>query len=143
MSTGFTVAGALHLLKLSLAAIFRPDHEMADPIFKIAPDGEWAAAMRAGVYAGSRADRKDGFLHFSTASQLAGTAGKHFAGQDDLVLAAIDPARLGGALKWEPARGGELFPHLYGLLAMTAVLWTRPLPLDSAGRHVFPPELAA
>ena len=87
-------------------------------------------------------DHRDGFIHFSTAAQAAETAAKHFAGQRDLVLLTVDAALLGDRLKWEPSRGGALFPHLYGELALTAVRAGVPLPLDESGRHVFPEGLA-
>lgn len=115
---------------------------MANPIFKICGQNEWAMAMKSGVYTGSPADKADGFIHFSTMGQLATTAAKHFAGRRDLVLAAVDPDALGAALKWEPARGGDLFPHLFGNMPMSAVLWTRDLPLDGEGVHAMPPEAA-
>ncbi|HXZ00258.1 MAG TPA: DUF952 domain-containing protein [Stellaceae bacterium] len=99
---------------------------------------EWQAAERAGLYRGSSQDAADGFIHFSTAAQIEGSAAKHRAGQDDLVLIAVDPAALGEALRWESARAGMLFPHLYGALPLDCVRWTKPLPLDAAGRHVFP-----
>ncbi len=99
---------------------------------------EWAAAEQSGRYAGSLQDRADGFIHFSTAEQLAGSLAKHRQGQAGLVLLAVDPARLGAALRWEPARGGQLFPHLYGDLPPAAVLSVRPLPLDADGRHLLP-----
>ena len=98
-------------------------------------------AEQAGIYAGSEADRRDGFIHLSTAAQLAGTAAKHFAGQSDLLLVAVDADALGSALKWEPSRGGELFPHLYAVLPLTAVRWTRSLPEEVDGRRALP-ELA-
>ena len=107
-------------------------------IYKICTAAEWAEAERAGVYRGSAADRKDGFIHFSTAEQAAETAAKWFAGQRDLALVAVDTNALGDKLKWEPSRGGALFPHLYGELDTKAVLRADPLPLDAAGRHVFP-----
>jgi uncharacterized protein (DUF952 family) len=107
-------------------------------IFKICTAAEWREAERDGVYRGSAADRKDGFIHFSTAEQAAETAAKWFAGQRDLVLAAVDGGALGDKLKWEPARGGTLFPHLYGELPLEAVQRVDPLPLDEAGRHRFP-----
>ncbi len=80
----------------------------------------------------------DGFIHFSAAEQVAATAAKHFAEQDDLLLVAVDADALGAALKWEPSRDGALFPHLYAALPVSAALWVEPLPLDSAGRHIFP-----
>jgi len=108
-------------------------------IYKICPASEWRAAERAGVYTGSAVDRRDGFIHFSTAEQVAETAAKHFFGQRDLVLVSVDAANLGKRLKWGPSRGGALFPHLYGALELSAVLRVEPLPLDAAERHAFPP----
>ena len=95
-------------------------------IFKIVHAEEWRAAEAAGIYPGSTKDKEDGFLHFSTEEQLDGTVAKYYAGRRDLVLVAVDPETLGAALKYEPSRGGELFPHLYGSLTLDAVLWTRP-----------------
>lgn len=110
-------------------------------IYKIMTAAEWAAAQAAGVYNGSAHDRRDGFIHFSTARQVAETAAKHFAGQADLVLLAVDPAPLGEALKWEPSRGGALFPHLYTVLPCSAVTEAHDLPLGADGAHRFPPHL--
>ena len=110
-------------------------------IYKICSEALWQEARNAGVFAGAPVDEHDGFIHFSTAAQVAETAAKHFAGADDLVLLTIDADRLGAALKWEPSRGGALFPHLYGALPLDAVLWAAPLPLGPDGRHAFP-ELA-
>lgn len=107
-------------------------------IFKIVPAGLWQAAEQAGVFRGSEVDLKDGFIHFSTAAQAAETAVKHFAGQSDLLLVSVDGDRLGAALKWEPSRGGALFPHLYGDLPLDAVTSVVPLPLGADGRHEFP-----
>ena len=109
-------------------------------IFKICRAAEWDEAMRAGAYRGSPVDLRDGYIHFSTAAQVAETAAKHFAGQSDLVLVAVEAAVLGDKLKWEPARGGALFPHLHADLPVTAALWVRPLPVDASGRHVLPAE---
>jgi uncharacterized protein (DUF952 family) len=106
-------------------------------VFKIVAADEWREAEAAGVFAGAAVDRADGFIHFSTAEQAPDTAAKWFAGRDDLTLAAIDAEALGGALRWEPSRGGALFPHLYGPLPMSAVVWSRPLTLGPDGRHVF------
>ena len=112
------------------------------PIYKICTASEWRDAERAGVYRGSAVDVKDGFIHFSTAEQAAETAAKWFAGQRDLVLVAVDADALGDKLKWEPSRGGALFPHLYSALMLPgAVLWVKPLPLGADGQHQFP-ELA-
>ena len=107
-------------------------------IFKICTATEWSDAERAGVYRGSAVDRRHGFIHFSTAEQAAETAARHFAGQRDLVLVTVDADALGERLKWEPSRGGALFPHLYGDLHLPAVRKVEPLPLDAAGHHVFP-----
>jgi uncharacterized protein (DUF952 family) len=106
-------------------------------VFKIVGVEEWRRAEAAGVFAGASVDRADGYIHFSTAPQAAETAAKWFAGRDDLVLAAVEAEALGPALRWEPARGGALFPHLYGSLPLSAVRWTRALPLGADGRHVF------
>jgi uncharacterized protein (DUF952 family) len=106
-------------------------------IFKIAGAEEWRMAQAAGVFVGAEVDRADGFIHFSTAAQAAETAARWFAGRRDLVLAAVDAEALGAALRWEPSRGGALFPHLYAPLAMSAVRWTRALPLGLDGRHLF------
>jgi uncharacterized protein (DUF952 family) len=107
-------------------------------IYKILAAEEWHAAEHAGVFSGSAVDRRDGFIHFSTADQVIETAQKHFFGQRDLVLLSVDAATLGDRLKWEPSRGGALFPHLYGELSTTAVHHVDPLSLDAQGRHVFP-----
>ena len=106
-------------------------------IFKIAGAEEWRRAEAAGVFEGAAVDRADGYIHFSTALQAAETAAKWFAGRADLVLVAVDADALGPALRWEPSRGGDLFPHLYAPLPLSAVRWTRPLPLGADGRHVF------
>lgn len=108
-------------------------------IYKILPATLWRAAQARGVFVGSAVDIADGFIHFSTAAQARETAAKHFAGQADLMLLHVDAARLGERLKWEPSRGGALFPHLYDMLALDAVIRTDPLPIDADGRHVFPP----
>ena len=114
---------------------------MPTTIYKICDIALWRAAERAGVFEGAEVDVRDGFIHFSSAKQVAETAAKHFAGATDLMLVAIDADALGDALKWELSRGGDLFPHLYGTLPLSAVLWAKPLPLGAARRPVFP-ELA-
>ena len=106
-------------------------------IFKIAGAEEWRGAEQAGVFAGAPVDLADGYIHFSTAAQVAETAARWFAGRDDLVLAAIEAEALGPVLRWEPSRGGALFPHLYAPLPLSAVRWARPLPLGADGRHHF------
>lgn len=105
-------------------------------IYKIVTIAQWHGAEPAGVFEGAPIDVADGFIHFSAADQVEETAAKHFAGQDDLLLVAVDPARLTGDLRWEVSRGGASFPHLYGPLALAEVAWTAPLPLRE-GRHDF------
>jgi len=107
-------------------------------IYKICPAPAWREAERRGVFQGSADDRRDGFIHFSTAAQLPGTAAKHFAGQAGLLLIAVDASSLGEALRWEPSRGGELFPHLYGDLGLGAVTGTADLRLRPDGSHDLP-----
>jgi uncharacterized protein (DUF952 family) len=102
-------------------------------IFKILPRAEWEKASRAGLYEGSAVDRADGFIHFSTTDQAPETARRHFAGQHDLVVLAVEADALGAALKWEPSRGGELFPHLYGTLSTGLVLAVTGAPLGADG----------
>lgn len=104
-------------------------------IYKIVPVALWRAAGETGVFAGAPVDRADGFIHFSTAAQVAETAARHFAGLDDLFLVAVDATRFGDSLRWEPSRGGDLFPHLYADLRLADVASVRPLPLGSDGRH--------
>ena len=110
-------------------------------IYKICPEALWQQAERAGVFKGAAIDLSDGYIHFSTAAQAEETAAKHFAGQNGLVLVSVDADRLGELLKWEPSRGGALFPHLYGDLVLTAVTRVDPLPLGPDGVHIFPREL--
>ena len=108
-------------------------------LYKICPAALWREAERADVFYGSEVDRRDNFIHFSTAAQVAETAAKHFAGQNDLMLISVDGDKLGDALKWERSRGGALFPHLYGPLPLKAVKRVDPLPLRPDGGHVLPP----
>jgi len=107
-------------------------------LYKITDRAQWAAARAAGVFAGAPVDLADGFIHFSTATQVAETAAKHFAGQSDLLLVALSAESLGDRLRWEPSRGGALFPHLYGTFAPDAAAWVKDLPLGPDGAHVFP-----
>lgn len=119
-------------------------HRMDALIYTMARSADWRAAEAAGEYRGSEDDRRDGFLHFSTAAQLRASAAKHRAGEEDLVLVEVEAAALGPALRWEPAAGGKrpgLFPHLYGPLPLSAVRSVAPLPLGSDGAHVFPPGI--
>lgn len=110
---------------------------MSDTAYKIADAAEWRVARAAGAYDGSSVDRADGYIHMSTAEQLAETARRHYGGRRDLIVARIDLAGLGQALKWEASRGGALFPHLYGFLPMTAVSGEREADVDADGRLVF------
>ena len=110
-------------------------------IFKICPAGMWREAEAAGIFRGAPVDLKDGYIHFSTAEQAAETARRHFAGQRDLMLIGVPAEALGPALRWEPSRGGDLFPHLYGPLPLAAVRFAVPLPLGADGSHAFPAEL--
>ncbi len=106
-------------------------------IFKIVPRAEWEA--QSGDYHGSAHDKADGFLHFSTAAQLAETLRRYYAGRSDLMLVAVDAAACGAALRWEhSASRGEDFPPLYGALSCDAMKWARPIAKDTTGRFVLP-----
>jgi uncharacterized protein (DUF952 family) len=111
-------------------------------IYKILRAEEWADLEAAGETAGAPIDVADGYVHFSTAEQAAETAARHFAGADGLKLLAFESAALGPALKWEPSRGGALFPHLYAPLRLADAVWVRDLPLGPDGWHVFPEGMA-
>jgi len=110
-------------------------------IYKICPARLWREAVADGIFRGSPVDLADGFIHFSTAAQAEETAARYFAGQDDLVLVAFDDATLGAEVRYEPSRGGQLFPHLYAPLDPKLALWAKPLPTGADGGHIFP-ELA-
>jgi uncharacterized protein (DUF952 family) len=110
-------------------------------VYKIVSADLWRAAEDSGVFTGAGIDLSDGFIHLSTGAQTRRTAQLYFAGQDNLVLVAIDQASLGDALKYEPSRDGDLFPHLYGPLPLTAVLSVRALPLGADGDHLFPDDV--
>jgi uncharacterized protein (DUF952 family) len=107
-------------------------------VFKIVSADEWQRVECAGVYAGSAKDRADGFLHFSKMEQLEGTLAKYYAGERDLLLVAVDGDALGAGLKFETSRDGQLFPHLYGNLAIGAVRWVRPIAIDAHGAFIVP-----
>lgn len=110
-------------------------------ILKILRPSEWNAFQQAGRFEGAPVDLSDGFIHFSTSTQVAETARKHFKDEQNLTLVAVDEQSLGEALKWEVSRGGALFPHLYGVLEMSQVLWAESLPLGDDGVHVLPERL--
>jgi len=112
---------------------------MTGMIYHMCPAETWQEAVRTGVYHGTADDRRDGFIHFSTAEQIAESARRHRAGQAGLVLIAVESARLGARLKCEKSRGGALFPHVYGPLDPAEAVSVRPLPLGPDGEHLFPP----
>lgn len=116
----------------------RPTGEV---IYKIVDATEWREAIRHGQYAGSADDLRDGYIHLSTAGQLAETARKHFKGRPNLMLVAFLGSSLGPNLKWEPSRGGDMFPHLYGPLPTSRALWSFVLPLDGDGFPRLPSNL--
>ncbi|MEK9677344.1 MAG: DUF952 domain-containing protein [Rhodospirillaceae bacterium] len=107
-------------------------------IYHVCRKDEWEAAQAAGAYGGSSQDKEDGFIHFSGGDTLVESVAKHRASQDGLVLLTVDDQVLGAALKWEPSRGGLLFPHLYGELPVSAVIQADDLALSPDGSHVFP-----
>lgn len=106
-------------------------------IYKIFRRPEWDTLKAVGETLGAPIDLHDGYVHLSTAQQVTETAARHFAGQSDLVLVAVDANALGEDLRWEPSRGGALFPHLYRALRMDDVVWDKSLPLGASG-HIFP-----
>jgi len=107
-------------------------------IFKICQNAEWAQAEAMGPYRGTAKDQADGFIHFSTTAQLAGTLTRHFADANDLVLVAVDADALGDNLKWEIAGDEDLFPHLYAPLELAAVRWATPIPRKANGTFILP-----
>ncbi len=113
---------------------------MPDLIYKILRQTEWQAARAGGKLTGAPVDIADGFIHFSTAKQVRETAARHFSGETNLILLAIDPELLGTALQWEPSRGGDLFPHLYAVLPLDMIAGVYELPLGDDGVHKFAAE---
>lgn len=109
-------------------------------IYKIFRPTEWADLQTNGTTSGAPIDVSDGFVHFSTATQVQETAAKHFAGEDDLILLAVDDSALGADLIWEPSRGGQDFPHLYRNLNLDDVAWHKPIAYRG-GTHIFPEDL--
>jgi uncharacterized protein (DUF952 family) len=106
-------------------------------IYKILTAEQWASLQLEGVFRGAPVDLHDGYIHFSTALQVAETARRHFKGQANLILVVVDDASLGKALRYEPSRGGQLFPHLFGSLQLSMIERADPLPMDSDGLHRF------
>lgn len=110
-------------------------------VYKICSVSLWNEAARSGIFPGAPVDIADGYIHFSTAEQVRETASRHFAGQDDLVLVAVEDSALGPDLRYEASRGGALFPHLYGPWRIETAAWVLPLPIGPDGTHRFPPEV--
>ena len=106
-------------------------------VFKIFRRPEWDHLREHGATSGAPVDLADGYIHLSTAAQVTETAARHFVGESDLVLVALDADALGADLRWEPSRGGQLFPHLYRPLRHSDVVWDKSLPLGASG-HIFP-----
>lgn len=111
---------------------------MRDKIYKIVDRAAWRLAEANDRFEGAPVDMRDGYIHFSTAEQVRETARRHFAGVVDLLLVEVDAGRLGQALRWEVSRGGDLFPHLYSMLPLDAVLRVMELPVGADGEHQFP-----
>lgn len=111
-------------------------------IYKICSQELWDSAISEGKFAGAPIDIADGFIHFSTSTQVKETAAKHFAGQKDLLLIEFDEDKFGDDLKWEVSRGGDLFPHLYAELTPDMADAVMPLPLNESGEHQFPARLS-
>ncbi|HVY14225.1 MAG TPA: DUF952 domain-containing protein [Rhodopila sp.] len=109
-------------------------------VYKVMSTAELAAMRRDGAFRGSAADVADGYIHLSRAVQLAGTLDKHFAGQAGLVLVAVDLSQLGDTVRWEPSRGGQLFPHIHGVLPIEAVTWAGPVERTPDGGVALPGE---
>ena len=116
--------------------------EQPETAYKVLTSGQMEALLADGTFAGAPVDQADGYIHLSTAAQLAETVTKHFAGQSGLHIAAVDLGQLGDAVRWEPSRGGELFPHIYWALPMSAVTGHCPLEFSDDGSVVLPVSLA-
>lgn len=111
---------------------------MNKSLYKVLPAAEWRAAEAAGCFRGWGIDLQDGYIHLSSADQVVETVARHFADQDGLLLVTVSGDKLGSALRWEPSRGGELFPHVYGVIPIDAVEKVEPLPHGDGGTHQFP-----
>jgi uncharacterized protein (DUF952 family) len=107
-------------------------------IFKVLSRAEYELAASSGLYKGSEVDRIDGYIHFSTASQLAETLRRHYAGKADLLILAVPAAPLGASLRWEPSRGGDLFPHLYADLPLSQVTDMAKVSVGAEGNFELP-----
>ena len=107
-------------------------------VYKVCSATHWQAAKASGIFTGVSIDIQDGYIHFSTADQLAKTLSLHFAGQTDLVLLSVETDKIGTDIKWEPSRGGALFPHLYADLPLEAVVAEHALRVDGAGTFILP-----
>lgn len=115
------------------------DMNLPKTVYRLLAEDVWTKASAQGRFEGTAHDLRDGFIHFSTAEQVAETAARHYAGQSGLLLLWVDTQSLGAALRFEPSRGGALFPHLYAPLSLDAVTRVEPLLLAADGKHVFPP----
>jgi len=114
---------------------------MTELVYKILRPAEWSAAQETDTFAGSRDDARDGFIHLSAAHQVRAVCERHFAGENDLVLLAVDSAALGPALKWETSHKGEAFPHLYGSLSLALVSSVAEIRRGADGRLIFASEI--
>ncbi len=110
-------------------------------IYKLLPDELWKAALAAGIFRGSPLDLSDGYIHLSTSEQVRETARRHFFDVASLLLVEVETERLGSSLRWEPSRGGDLFPHLYGPLELSSVVRVRPVPLAPDGTPIIPEDV--
>ena len=111
---------------------------MTQPLYKVVSAEVWRRAEAEGLFRGAGIDLQDGFIHLSSPDQVVETVEKHFAGQENLLLVTIDGDKLGQALRWEPSRGGDLFPHVYGEIRFDAVVQVDLLPTGDDGKHIFP-----
>lgn len=115
-----------------------PEIESSPTLYKVISSDDWRAAETQGEFTGVGIDLDDGFIHLSSQSQVVETVGRYFAGQEGLLLVAVDASKLGDTLRWEPSRNGDLFPHVYGSISMEAVIRTDKLPVNRDGSHRFP-----
>lgn len=116
----------------------RPAPQAGQRLYRLLSAADWRAAVLDGVYRGAPHDLADGFIHLSTADQVEETAALHYAGVEDLMVLTVDSARVDGEVKWEPSRGGQLFPHVYGTIPLEAVLGAEPVGRDRGGAFTFP-----